>query len=58
MRFLVMQHAPHEGPGRYGQFAQEAGIGLDVVELWKPGYRMPTSPECERYDAVLVMGGP
>lgn len=57
MRFLVLQHAPYEGPGRYGQFAREARITLETVELWKPGYRLPGSDKYSEYDGAFVMGG-
>lgn len=58
MRFLVLQHVPHEGPGRYGEFAQEAGIKLETIELWKPGYKMPTRTHYKKFDAAIIMGGP
>ncbi len=58
MRFLVLQHKPFEGLARYGQFAREAGIKLETIELWKPGYRMPMPEEYSKFDAAFVMGGP
>ena len=57
MRFLVLQHKPWEGPGRYAQFARNAGIELKTVELWKPGYKLPTPSEYRAYSAALIMGG-
>ncbi|MBS3051266.1 MAG: type 1 glutamine amidotransferase [Candidatus Aenigmarchaeota archaeon] len=57
MRFLVLQHVPHEGPGRYAQFAKEAGIKLETVEL-KSGYEIPTPAQYKDFDAAIVMGGP
>lgn len=57
MKFLVLQHAFHEGHGRYAKFAGEAGIELETVELWKPGYRMPPQSKYGEYGAALIMGG-
>lgn len=54
MRFLVLQHVPHEGPGLLAEgFAQE-GITLEVAEVW----RRPDIPGLEGHDALIVMGGP
>lgn len=58
MRFLVLQHKPHEGPGRYAQFAKDAGIQLNTIKLWEPDYRMPTPSQYKGYDAAIIMGGP
>jgi GMP synthase (glutamine-hydrolysing) len=58
MRFLVLQHKPFEGLGRYGQFARDAGIKLETVELWRPGYKLPNPEEYPKFDAAFVMGGP
>ena len=57
MKLLVLQHEPYEGPGRYSQFAREAGIMLETVELWKPGYEMPAPSEYKNFDAAIIMGG-
>ena len=57
MKLLVLQHAPHEGPGRYAQFAKDAGIKLDTVKLWEPDYRMPTPSDYKAYSGALIMGG-
>ncbi len=54
MKFLVFQHVPHEHPGLITKYASSKGIGLDVVELWKP-YRIPS---VSGYDALIIMGGP
>src|SRR3989338_2168261 len=57
MRFLVLQHAPHEGPGRYAEFAKILGIQLDTIELWKPSYMLPAPAAYGKYDAAIIMGG-
>ena len=57
MKFLVLQHELYEGPGRYSQFAREAGIRLETVQLWKPGYKMPAQSEYKNFDAAIIMGG-
>ncbi len=54
MKFLVLQHVEHEHPGLIANYAEDKGIKLDVVELWKP-YKIPTISD---YNALLIMGGP
>ncbi len=53
MKFLVFQHLPHEHPGLTKKCADEQGITLDIVELWKP-YKIP---EISDYDGLIIMGG-
>lgn len=57
MRFLVLQHASHEGPGRYAEFAKKLGIQLDTIELWT-GALLPAPAAYGKYDAAIIMGGP
>lgn len=54
MKFLVLQHVPHEHPGFITTFASKHNIMLDILELWKP-YKIPT---ISSYDALIIMGGP
>lgn len=54
MKFLVLQHVPHEHPGLIAHYAAEKGVRLDTVELWKP-YKIPQARD---YDALVIMGGP
>ncbi len=54
MKFLVFQHVPHEPPGFITQAAQEAGVALEIVELWK-SYKLP---DVDSVDGLIIMGGP
>jgi len=54
MKFLVFQHVPHEHPGLLTRYAEQEGVALDIVELWK-NYKIPSVP---RYNALIIMGGP
>lgn len=54
MRFLVFQHVAVEHPGRFRDEWAAAGIAWDSVEL-DAG---ETIPPLDRYDALVVMGGP
>ena len=53
-KVLVFQHVGHEQVGYIGDYAQDRGVQLHVVELWKP-YTMPDPQE---FDALIVLGGP
>ncbi len=55
MKFLVLQHVPHEHPGLISKYAAAKGVDLDIIELWKPSYRIPS---ISGYDALMIMGGP
>lgn len=44
----------HEHPGYISEYAQEKGITLDIVKLWKP-YIIP---DTSKYDGLIIMGGP
>ncbi|KHO48021.1 MAG: GMP synthase family protein [archaeon GW2011_AR5] len=57
MKFLVLQHAPHESPGRYAELAIKMGVQLETVELWK-GEMLPGRAAYGKYDAAIIMGGP
>ncbi len=57
MRFLVLQHEHHEGPGIYGELAQEKGIELEFVNVRQNGYRIPQGRELKHFDGALIMGG-
>ncbi|TCT00229.1 type 1 glutamine amidotransferase [Aquabacter spiritensis] len=54
MKFLVLQHAPSEHPGRFREFMRQDGIVWDAVELDAGETIPPTDP----YDALLAFGGP
>lgn len=51
---FVFQHVPHEHPGMIRDVADEQGVKLDVLELWKP-YQIP---DASRYSGLVIMGGP
>lgn len=53
-KILVFQHVPHEHPGMIRDIADEQGVKLDVLELWKP-YQVP---DANRYSGLVIMGGP
>lgn len=52
--FLVLQHVEHEHPGLLTEAAKKHGVGLEVVELWKP-YKIPN---VLNYQGLIIMGGP
>ncbi len=54
MRFLVFQHIACEHPGSFRDVMREEGVEWDAVEL-DEGENIP---ELERYQALIVMGGP
>ncbi|MDR3642964.1 MAG: type 1 glutamine amidotransferase [Candidatus Doudnabacteria bacterium] len=54
MKFLVLQHVPHEHPGLISAWAEQRGVGLTIVGMWKP-YRRPKAGD---FDAVIILGGP
>lgn len=54
MKFLVFQHIIDEFPGLIQKWADEQGITLDIIELWKP-YKIP---EVLNYQGLIIMGGP
>jgi GMP synthase (glutamine-hydrolysing) len=52
-RFLIFQHSPWEGPGRFLlRAAEHLGIKLAIVEVW----RQPI-PGLSRFDGLIVLGG-
>jgi GMP synthase-like glutamine amidotransferase len=54
-RALVLQHVPHEGPGRVRPALERAGFELEVRDLSQGG----AVPETlAGLDALVVMGGP
>jgi GMP synthase-like glutamine amidotransferase len=53
-RFLVLQHIDVEHPGVFRDFMRDAGVTWDAIEL-DAG---ETVPDFDRYDAMMVMGGP
>lgn len=53
-RLLVFQHVPNEQPGFLAKAADDQGVELDVVKLWKP-YR---KTEISDYGGLIIMGGP
>ena len=54
MKFIVLQHIPIEHPGIFRDFMIADNIVWDTVEL-DQGELIPT---LDRYDALIVMGGP
>jgi GMP synthase-like glutamine amidotransferase len=54
MHFLVFQHIAIEHPGIFRDLMTERGITWDAVELDEG----EPIPNLDRYDALLVMGGP
>ena len=54
MKFLVLQHINIEHPGIFLKFMKEDNIKIDTVELDEN----EKIPHLERYDAMIVMGGP
>ncbi|MBI4170416.1 MAG: type 1 glutamine amidotransferase [Candidatus Aenigmarchaeota archaeon] len=55
MKFLVLQHVPHEHPGLIANYAADNSIALDRVELWNKPCKIP---DVSNYDALVIMGGP
>jgi GMP synthase (glutamine-hydrolysing) len=54
MRVLILQHAPHEGPGLVGEALERAGAALDV----RRGDRGDPLPPLRDYRLVVALGGP
>lgn len=55
MNILVIKHIDSEGPGTLGEFLQEHGATLHVVNLHR-GESLPTN--LEGFKGVISMGGP
>lgn len=54
MKILFFQHVPREHPALFRTLADEQGIDLTVIELWKPY----TIPAAKGFDRLIIMGGP
>ncbi len=54
-RALVVTHSASEGVGNLGNWLEDSGLELEVVEPWD-GEQLPSDPTS--YDALVVMGGP
>jgi GMP synthase-like glutamine amidotransferase len=54
MKFLVLQHINIEHPGIFLKFMKEDNIEIDTIELDEN----EKIPSLEKYDAMIVMGGP
>lgn len=54
-RLLVLQHVPHEGPGRFAAVAERLGLRVEVLRL-DEGAPVPEAPPAGAI--LLVMGGP
>ena len=54
MKFLVLQHINIEHPGIFLKFMKEDNISIDTIELDEN----EKIPNLDRYDAMVVMGGP
>jgi GMP synthase-like glutamine amidotransferase len=53
-KLLILQHVDREEPSYIRQYADERGIGVDVIPLWRP-YSLP---DPGRYDGFVILGGP
>ena len=53
-KLLIFQHVDREEPSYIRQYADERGMGVDVITLWRP-YAMP---EVGAYDGFVILGGP
>lgn len=52
-KFLVLQHAPWEGPGKFlVAAAQQNKIDMHTVKVWQQPL-----PDLEGFDALMVLGG-
>jgi hypothetical protein len=54
MKILVLQHIAVEHPGIFRKFLADDGFAWDIVQLDQGG----EIPSLERYDFMLVVGGP
>ncbi|MDZ7642039.1 MAG: type 1 glutamine amidotransferase [Desulfurivibrio sp.] len=53
LKFLVLQHAPWEGPGRFlRESAQRLKIELTICKVWQQ-----EMPDPLTFDALLILGG-
>jgi GMP synthase (glutamine-hydrolysing) len=52
-RAVVLQHLPHEGPGRLGPLLVTLGYHTELIEL----YRAAPIPDVSRDDLLIVLGG-
>ncbi len=53
-KLLIIQHVDREGPSYIRQYADEHGMAVDVIPIWKP-YVMP---DVAAYDGFVILGGP
>jgi GMP synthase-like glutamine amidotransferase len=51
---VIVQHVPHEGPGWLAEVLDDAGIAVDVRQM----YDGATIPNPDDVDALVVLGGP
>lgn len=54
MRIQVLQHVAFEGPAYFTEWATANSHSLEATHL----YRKETPPEPDRYDWLVIMGGP
>src|SRR5579863_3400806 len=54
-RIIVLQHVPHEGPGRIVPVLRDFGIRLETRKLWQ-GDEVPM--DLDEIRALIVLGGP
>src|SRR6188508_1742203 len=54
-RAIILQHAPHEGPGRIVPVLRDFGIPTEVRHLYK-GDEVPT--DLDELRVLVVLGGP
>ncbi|HSZ58138.1 MAG TPA: type 1 glutamine amidotransferase [Tepidisphaeraceae bacterium] len=54
-RVVILQHVPHEAPGRIVPVLGDYGIRLDIRKLWQ-GDEVPS--DLDEIRALIVLGGP
>ena len=54
MRWLCLQHMPHEGPGHAAEWLAAHGHALTITKLFEPNLQFPALAD---FDALLLLGG-
>jgi GMP synthase-like glutamine amidotransferase len=54
MRWLCLQHMPHEGPGHAAEWLAAHGHALTFTKLFEPN---PVFPALADFDGLLILGG-
>ncbi len=55
MSILFIKHIGIEGPGTFGSFLDDKGIGYETVDVFD-GAALPEDPA--KYGAIVILGGP